>query len=348
MSDSSEDRLRLAQQLESEGRMGEATAILRDAARAKDAQALAALGKHLMVHRPDCAREGIEALLAAASAGNAEAAHILAVFIAEGVGFAQSWPSALGLLQRSADSGFEPAQRELAFLAGLSAGVPSREAGSPEDWGALRKRVDIAPLLASPPAHAVCTSPRIFAIDGFASPRLCDWLVGLGRPWLKSATTYDPATGAQRYEAGRTNSDCHLVLPHSDLVLAAIRQRIANAVSLPLRCFEITTMLHYRPGQEFAPHHDFLDDALPGYAQEIEAGGQRVLTFLLYLNDGFEGGETDFPLAGVRYKGRKGDAVFFWNVTPDGALDRRTLHAGLAPITGEKCLLSQWVRNRAS
>ena len=343
MNDSSDARLRQAQQLESEGRMEEATGVLRGAAARGDAAAVGALGKHLMVHRPDCAREGIEALLAATSAGNGESAHIVAVFVAEGVGFTQSWPSALGLLQRSADLGWEPAQRELAFLAGLS----THEAATRRDWSALRERVDVAPLLASPPARAIPAGPRIFAVDGFASPSICDWLVELGRPWLKSATTYDPATGVQRYETGRTNSDCHLVLPYSDLVFAAMRARISNAVGLPLRFFEVSTMLQYRPGQEFAKHYDFLDDTLPGYAQEIAQGGQRVLTFLLYLNDGFEGGETDFPLAGVRYKGRKGDAVFFWNVMPDGALDRRTLHAGLPTTSGEKSLLSQWVRNRA-
>lgn len=74
--------------------------------------------------------------------------------------------------------------------------------------------------------------------------------------------------------------------------------------------------------------------------------GQRILTFLLYLNDDFEGGETEFPLAGIRHKGKKGDALFFWNVHPDGRLDRQTLHAGLPPGIGEKWLLSQWVRNK--
>ena len=59
-------------------------------------------------------------------------------------------------------------------------------------------------------------------------------------------------------------------------------------------------------------------------------------------------GETDFPLARTKYRGRKGDALFFWNVLPDGSVDRQTLHAGLPPTSGEKWLLSQWVRNRAA
>jgi prolyl 4-hydroxylase len=71
-----------------------------------------------------------------------------------------------------------------------------------------------------------------------------------------------------------------------------------------------------------------------------------MVIFLVYLNEGFEGGETGFPALKTRYKGRKGDALFFWNVGPDGSPDKRTLHAGLPPVSGEKWLLSQWIRFR--
>ena len=74
--------------------------------------------------------------------------------------------------------------------------------------------------------------------------------------------------------------------------------------------------------------------------------GQRVLTALVYLNDDYEGGETDFPVLGAHWKGRKGEALLFWNVAPDGALDERTLHAGLPVTRGEKWMLSQWIRGR--
>jgi len=81
-------------------------------------------------------------------------------------------------------------------------------------------------------------------------------------------------------------------------------------------------------------------------SQQIAQDGQRIFTFLIYLNEGFEGGETDFPLIGLRHQGRIGDALFFWNVKPTGAVDRDTLHAGLPPATGQKWLFSQWVRDR--
>jgi hypothetical protein len=97
-------------------------------------------------------------------------------------------------------------------------------------------------------------------------------------------------------------------------------------------------------GQEFLPHFDFLDTAKPGYAKDVAEHGQRVLTFLLCLNDDYEGGETEFPLLGKRWKGQKGSALFFWNVEPNGMPDRRTGHAGLPPTRGR--LLSQWCAAR--
>jgi prolyl 4-hydroxylase len=48
----------------------------------------------------------------------------------------------------------------------------------------------------------------------------------------------------------------------------------------------------------------------------------------------------------MRWRGRKGSAIFFWNVLPDGVHDRRMLHAGLPLTGGEKWMLTQWIRSR--
>ena len=97
----------------------------------------------------------------------------------------------------------------------------------------------------------------------------------------------------------------------------------------------------------FEDHYDFVDPQTPGYAQEIARNGQRRITFLLYLNDDYEGGETAFPRLDVHHRGRAGDALFFVNVRPDGVGDTRTLHAGRPPVRGEKWVLSQFIRDRA-
>jgi hypothetical protein len=107
-----------------------------------------------------------------------------------------------------------------------------------------------------------------------------------------------------------------------------------------------TAVLHYAVGEHSTNHFDFVSPEIPNYEQEIEKNGQRVLTFLVYLNDDYDGGETDFPALGIAHKGRRGQGLFFVNALDDNEPDLRTVHAGCAPTKGEKWIVSQFIRNR--
>jgi hypothetical protein len=109
---------------------------------------------------------------------------------------------------------------------------------------------------------------------------------------------------------------------------------------------EPSQALHYAPGEQFEPHYDFLEPDVPGHVASIERRGQRIATVLLYLNEGYEGGETDFPILQLRRRGRTGGVLAFRNTDAAGWPDRRMFHAGLAPTSGEKWILSQWVRSK--
>ncbi len=121
---------------------------------------------------------------------------------------------------------------------------------------------------------------------------------------------------------------------------------MAAVLGAPMAVLEPFAVLHYQPGEEYGEHVDFLDPAIPAYAAELAQRGQRVATCLIYLNDGFEGGETAFPRLGLSYKGSKGDALIFLSTDASGRPDPRTVHAGRTPTSGEKWLLSQFFRNR--
>ena len=73
----------------------------------------------------------------------------------------------------------------------------------------------------------------------------------------------------------------------------------------------------------------------------------RLFVTLRINNINFWALYTDFPDLGWRFKGARGDALWFWNVDGAGGLDLRTRHAGLAPSGGEKWLPSQWIRPRS-
>ena len=92
----------------------------------------------------------------------------------------------------------------------------------------------------------------------------------------------------------------------------------------------------------------------------IANGGNRYATVLMYLADVEEGGETAFPEVPApggsngadfsdcakKYlaaKPRKGDAVLFHSMKPNGELERRSLHTACPVIKGTKWSAAKWI-----
>jgi prolyl 4-hydroxylase len=292
-------------------------------------------------------REGVAQLADQANGGSAEAAYLLAVFTAAGYGVPQDLKAALGHLQRAAEGGHRLAQTELAALVGnwrLVRDISAGKAHRTQTWADLRAAVDVAGWVRIPDGRMFTAEPRIATVKGYLSAPACDWLIALGRPSLKAAQVYDAETGDLRADSNRDNSAAQLDVERIDTFTAFVRARIAALANVSIGGLETSQVLHYRVGEQFAEHCDFLDPSNPGHARDVAVHGQRALTVLIYLNDDYEGGETAFPALGRGYKGRKGDALVFWNLTPEGAPDYRTAHIGTAPTRGEKWLFSQWVR----
>ena len=307
---------------------------------------LSAWRKQAAAAGPDL-RETVARLAEQANAGSADASYLLAVFTAAGYGVAQDLKGALGHLQRAAEGGQRLAQTELAALVAnwrLARDISAGKASRPETWGQLRAAVDVAGWLRIPDGRIFSEEPRIATIKGYLSAPACDWLIALGRTNLKGAQVYDAETGDLRTDSNRNNSAAQLDVERIDTFTAFVRARIAALANVSSAGLETSQILHYRVGEEFAEHCDYLDPGNPGHARDIAVHGQRALTVLIYLNDDYEGGDTAFPALGRSFKGRKGDALVFWNLTPEGAPDWRTRHIGTAPTHGEKWLFSQWVR----
>lgn len=275
----------------------------------------------------------------AAESGHAEAAAFLATLEAIGAGRRQNWAAAFSWLARASERGSARARAQLRLL--------SRSGPDDQDWEAMRERIDFAALLRAPAQIALSERPRLRVLPGFASTAECDWIIAAARPGLGPALVWDEATGAARADPARNGSALELRLANMGVVTEFVRARIAAATGLPELIFEVPQIMHYVVGQEFRPHHDFLDPGFAGHRADLARRGQRMGTFLIYLNEDFEGGETAFPQAGIAHRGRRGDALFFANVLPTGQPDPLTLHAGRPPASGEKWLFSQWIRDRA-
>jgi prolyl 4-hydroxylase len=290
------------------------------AAKAGSREALRLLAINLLTQEPVAAADGVNMVRAAADKGDAEAAHVCAVLAAQDDNLENRWDIAEKCLRHAAGLGSSFAEAQLDFLA----------------------RESIEPAAAR--ARQLFDAPRVATFERFAPPPLCDWLIERARPRLERAKVYDRGTGGGRLEEARNNSSAEFNAAQSDVPMMRLRARILASIGLSTLKTETPSVLHYAPGQQFEPHVDFLDPAEPGYLADLQRNGQRAATFLLYLNEDYEGGETDFPNIAWRYKGQKGDALLFWNVDSSGAPDSRTFHAGRPPTSGEKWVFSQWLR----
>ena len=120
-----------------------------------DVASLTVLGKRLLVGEgvPVSIDKGIAILHEASARGGGEAASVLSVCAAWGVGQSRNIEAALDHVGRAAQLGWEPARRELELLARDSAADPA----------ALRRQVDLASWRLSPAARVQFEKPRICA-----------------------------------------------------------------------------------------------------------------------------------------------------------------------------------------
>jgi prolyl 4-hydroxylase len=183
--------------------------------------------------------------------------------------------------------------------------------------------------------------PRVIVFGGLLSEAECDALVAAARPRLARSETVQTDTGGSEVNKARTSRGMFFER-EENAVCAAIERRIAKLVNWPLINGEGLQILHYLPGAQYEPHHDYFDPAKSGTASITARGGQRVGTLVMYLNTPDKGGGTTFPDVGLEVAPLKGNAVFFSYDRPHPST--KTLHGGAPVIAGEKWVATKWLR----
>lgn len=343
-----------AEQSDAGGAHGDAIDHLVAGMRKKDVEATTRLGKRLLVgDRAPCLPNDAARFIAEASQqGGAEAAALLAVLYAVGASRRHGVGDALESLIVAAERGWPQAQAQLEVLAkplgpheSLGGTRPLTHAA--RSWRELGRSVDLAAWCTPGTATDLSESPLVRSYPSFATEAVCRWLIDRARGRLSRALVYEAVRKEVMARPTRTNTAAAFNMVETDFVCVLVQLRMAACLGIPFRQFEPITVLHYDEGEEITDHFDFVDPHLPSYAQEIAQHGQRVVTFLVYLNDDYRAGETAFPRLGISHKGRTGEGLFFVNALADGGADVRTLHAGRTPMNGEKWIVSQFVRDRA-
>jgi hypothetical protein len=321
------------------GRYAEALEVLRIASKQGDTGAMSDLGHRLLIgdRAPKLPKHALTILVEAASRDEPRALGRMAALTAGGAYVKQDWAGALQLLGRAASAGDPGAQGQLASLQTTDAPAP--------DWMTVASRVDWQQWLQ--PAPQIQLHENVRRISGLASPSVCRWLIGRAPGLLRPALVYDSVSRRDMVHQMRTNTMALFDYANVDVVQYLLQARMSKTCGYAMQNFEMPSVLHYSVGQQITPHFDFIDAQAADYAAQIREQGQRMITFLLYLNDDYEGGETTFPELGIVNRGTMGDGLYFINAYPDLKPDRRMLHTGSPPTTGEKWIVTQFIVHKA-
>lgn len=304
-----------------------------------DLSAMTELAHRLLVGNgvPKLPQQALALLIAAARSGEPRAISRCAALTAGGAFVRQGWDGALQLLAQAAAAGDASAQAQLRVL--------QPEGAACADWATMAARVPLAAWLG--PATIEALHEKVYRVPGLVPPAVCDWLIERARPGLGPALVYDSVDHSVMVHQMRTNTMAVFDYAALDVVQFLVQARMAATCGYPMQHFELPSILHYAVGEQIRPHFDFIDARAPDYEQQIALMGQRMITFLLYLNDDFEGGETTFPELGIVHRGRRGDGLFFINAHEDLKPDRRMLHTGSPPTAGEKWVVTQFIASKA-
>ncbi|SFS01123.1 2OG-Fe(II) oxygenase [Sphingomonas jatrophae] len=305
-----------ADRLVAAGRVGDAAALLHAAGDSGDVDALFRLAAWQLIGDPLPRNvPAAYALLSRARMiGHVDAALMEIALTANGSAGPDDWTRALSLLTGAA--GADPVAAEQLRLV-----------------RAMRLTTDGKPVT-QPAPRPVSEQPHVRHFPALLTADECVHLARTADPLFEPASVLDPASGRRVRHPVRNADEAAIGPAREDLVVRAINLRIAAASGTDVAAGEPLTILRYGPGQQYRPHHD----AIAGVAN------QRAWTMLVWLNDGYAGGETRFSPSGLTVKGRRGDGLLFRNLLPDGRPDPAAQHAGLPVTAGHKWMATRWIR----
>ncbi len=180
----------------------------------------------------------------------------------------------------------------------------------------------------------------IYTIDDFLNKEECQHIIELMQHDLRPSTVTNETQPDKYFRTSKTfdfqNCD--------DLLAAEIDIRISRMLGInPSFSEEIQGQL-YGVGEEFKAHTDWFTPGTDEFQTHAGKRGQRSWTFMIYLNDVEEGGETEFVEIGKSITPKTGKAVFWNNLHPDGQPNQETMHHALPVIKGTKAVITKWFR----
>jgi len=193
------------------------------------------------------------------------------------------------------------------------------------------------------------SSPKIQFVDDFLTPEECQELINLAEKELARSTVahtdeHDHATEKSVVDSSRTSSGMWLRRDNQHPLVQKLLKGAPKLAGFPRSHAEDIQILRYEISQQYVPHYDYFDPKL--YPAFLQNGGQRMASFLCFLNEVEQGGHTVFPKVNVSVAPKKGGCVWWSNVHPDASLDEMSLHGGAPVEKGKKYVAVMWFREK--
>jgi len=178
-------------------------------------------------------------------------------------------------------------------------------------------------------------------VNNFLTPEECKEIINMIDSNHERSQVVEGGTDRSAVSESRTSSTSNLS-PDNPLI-SRVHQKIADYLGIEKKYGESLQGQLYEVGQYFKPHNDFFSGS--AYDKHCKVSGNRTHTFMVYLNDDFEGGGTNFPTLQKTVKAETGKGLWWPNIV-DGEFQSQYTHEGVAVKKGKKYIITSWWREK--
>jgi prolyl 4-hydroxylase len=178
-----------------------------------------------------------------------------------------------------------------------------------------------------------------YTLDDFLSAKECDKVNALIGHHLRPSTL-SFASPDKAFRTSQTADLCHLKSP----VAISLDAKICKTLGIRAEYSEGIQAQRYDVSQQFKPHWDYFEPGTDAFRRLAGVRGNRTWSFMVYLNDGMEGGATRFTRIEHAVQPKAGMALFWNNLKRDGSPNEETMHCGEPVLGGSKVIITKWFR----
>lgn len=176
-------------------------------------------------------------------------------------------------------------------------------------------------------------------INNFIIKEEAKYLISMIDRYAERSMVVGAGKEKNTYSAARTSYTANLIA--NDPTVESLHKKIAKYLGVSLNKGESLQGQRYETGQYFKDHVDYFKGN--DYDKNCLSSGNRTFTFMLYLNDDFEGGTTTFTHLNKEIKPEACKALM-WNNLQQGHPNEYMMHSGTEVTKGTKYIITSWWR----